>query len=136
MRTRFSSLSMRSSGLYDIETHYCLGYTLLCDAVGPPTSPENAQRRLPQHDQPRTKVSHARLFPLAMAAEGDKVRICFLRAGKGLEKRLIEMGLNLETELEVVQRHTNGAVVIARGEMRLALGAGMAHKIMVAPVGL
>jgi Fe2+ transport system protein FeoA len=35
-----------------------------------------------------------------------------------------------------VQRHANGAVVIARGEMRLALGAGMAHKIMVAPVDL
>lgn len=69
-----------------------------------------------------------------MAAEGDKVRICFLRAGKGLEKRLIEMGLNLETELEVVQRYTNGAVVVARGGMRLALGAGMAHKIMVAPI--
>ncbi|MFZ0255561.1 MAG: FeoA family protein [Gammaproteobacteria bacterium] len=80
-------------------------------------------------------MSHARLFPLAMAAEGDKVRICFLRAGKGLEKRLIEMGLNLEAELDVVQRHTNGAVVVARGGMRLALGAGMAHKIMVAPVG-
>jgi ferrous iron transport protein A len=81
-------------------------------------------------------VSHARLFPLALAAEGDKVRICFLRAGKRLEKRLIEMGLNLETELEVVQRHSNGAVVVARGGMRFALGAGMAHKIMVALIGV
>ena len=69
-----------------------------------------------------------------MAAEGTKVRVCFLRAGKGLEKRLIEMGLNLDAELEVVQRHSNGAVIVARGGMRLALGAGMAHKIMVAPV--
>ncbi|MGF1612379.1 MAG: ferrous iron transport protein A [Gammaproteobacteria bacterium] len=69
-----------------------------------------------------------------MAAEGDKVRICFIRAGRGLEKRLIEMGLNLETVIQVVQRHKNGAVVVARGDMRLALGAGMAHKIMVASV--
>lgn len=67
-----------------------------------------------------------------MADEGDKVRICFLRAGKALAKRIIDMGLNLETELEVVQRHSNGAVVVARGDTRLALGAGMAHKIMVA----
>lgn len=81
-------------------------------------------------------MSHPRLFPLALAAEGDKVRICLLRAGKGLEKRLLEMGLSLETELEVLQRHANGAVVVARGGMRLALGAGMAHKIMVAPVGV
>lgn len=66
-----------------------------------------------------------------MADEGDKVKICFLRAGKGLAKRMIEMGLNLETELEVVQRHSNGAVVVARGDTRLAIGVGMAHKIMV-----
>jgi ferrous iron transport protein A len=81
----------------------------------------------------KTTSSGARLFPLAMAAEGERVKICFLRAGKGLEKRLIELGLNLEAEIEIVHRRSNGAVVVARDEMRLALGAGMAHKIMVAP---
>jgi ferrous iron transport protein A len=77
----------------------------------------------------KTTSSGARLFPLAMAAEGERVK----RAGKGLEKRLIELGLNLEAEIEIVHRRSNGAVVVARDEMRLALGAGMAHKIMVAP---
>jgi ferrous iron transport protein A len=34
----------------------------------------------------------------------------------------------------VVRQHQGGGVVVMRGETRFALGGGMAHKIMVAPV--
>lgn len=69
-------------------------------------------------------------FPLAMAQEGERVRVFLLRGGKGLEMRLTSLGLNVGGELTVSQRQGNNLVVI-RGETRLALGAGMAHKIMV-----
>ena len=69
-------------------------------------------------------------YPLAMAQEGEHVRIFLLRGGKGLEMRLTSLGLNVGSELLVSQRQGNNLVVI-RGETRLALGAGMAQKIMV-----
>ncbi len=69
-------------------------------------------------------------FPLAMAGEGDRVSIFLLRGGKGLEMRLTSLGLNVGSELLVSQRQ-GGSLVVIRGETRIALGAGMAHKIVV-----
>jgi ferrous iron transport protein A len=72
-------------------------------------------------------------FPLMMASAGARVRVVALRGGAGLDKRMTEMGLNIGAEL-VVRQHQGGGVVVMRGETRFALGGGMAHKIMVAPV--
>ncbi|MBU0501352.1 MAG: ferrous iron transport protein A [Gammaproteobacteria bacterium] len=69
-------------------------------------------------------------FPLSMAQEGERVRIFLLRGGNGLSMRLTSLGLNLGSELVVSQRQ-GGNLVVIRGETRLALGAGMAQKIMV-----
>ena len=69
-------------------------------------------------------------FPLAMAQEGEHVRITLLRGGQGLEMRLTSLGLNVGSELTVSQRE-GGNLVVLRGETRLALGAGMAQKILV-----
>lgn len=74
--------------------------------------------------------SGAKTFPLAMASEGTRVRIDRLLGGKGLEMRLTSLGLNVGSEL-VVSLHQGGKLVVLRGETRLALGAGMAHKILV-----
>lgn len=72
-------------------------------------------------------------FPLMMAGEDARVHVVALRGGAGLDKRMTEMGLNVGAEL-VVRQHQGGGVVVMRGETRFALGGGMAHKIMVAPV--
>lgn len=69
-------------------------------------------------------------FPLTMAQAGERVRVFLLRGGKSLEMRLTSLGLNVGGELIVSQRE-GGNLVVRRGETRLALGAGMAHKIMV-----
>lgn len=69
-------------------------------------------------------------FPLALAQEGEPLRIHRLRGGKNLEMRLTALGLNVGSELTVSQR-SGGSLVVLRGETRIALGAGMAHKIMV-----
>jgi ferrous iron transport protein A len=73
----------------------------------------------------------AQTFPLAMAGEGDWVKISNVRGGKNLIKRLIIMGLIEDVELQIVQRQKGSGLVVARGGTRLALGLGMANKIMV-----
>ncbi len=40
-------------------------------------------------------------FPLGMAAEGGSVRITALRGGVGLARRVIEMGLNVGSEINI-----------------------------------
>ena len=72
----------------------------------------------------------AKPFPLSMAGEGDLVRIYMVRAGRGLSQRLTDLGLNIGGEIRVVQRQGAG-LLIARGEGRIAVGAGMAAKILV-----
>ncbi len=74
-----------------------------------------------------------RSFPLSMAGEGDLVRIVMHRGGAGLDKRLASMGLQINSKIEILQR-LGGSLVVAVNDIRLALGAGMAHKIMVLPV--
>lgn len=77
-------------------------------------------------------VSDAKPFPLSMAAEGDRVRIHAVRAGRGLAQRLTDLGLNVGGEIRIVQRQGAG-LLVARGEGRIAVGAGMAAKILVIP---
>lgn len=69
-------------------------------------------------------------FPLAMAQEGERVKVHLLRGGKGLELRLTSLGLNIGSELTISQR-LGGNLVVIRDQTRIALGAGMAQKIMV-----
>jgi ferrous iron transport protein A len=73
-------------------------------------------------------------YPLALAAPDERVRITLLRGGRGLAERLASMGLSVGTELSVASSE-GGAMVVAREGTRLALGAGMAHKVMVVPAG-
>jgi ferrous iron transport protein A len=67
-----------------------------------------------------------------MADEDALVRIHAVRAGRGLAQRLTDLGLNIGGEIRVVQRQGAG-LLVARGEGRIAVGAGMAAKIMVIP---
>ena len=78
-------------------------------------------------------MSQPSSFPLSMADEGRHVLVVALRGGSGLDRRMTEMGLNVGAKLVVRQRE-GGGVVVMRGGTRFALGGGMAHKIMVAPL--
>jgi ferrous iron transport protein A len=73
-------------------------------------------------------------FPLGMADVGKWVKIVGVMGGKNLAKRLMAMGMIEDTQVQVLHRHTGTGIVVACGETRLAVGAGMAHKIMVVPV--
>lgn len=50
--------------------------------------------------------------------------------GRAFQQRMVSMGIRVGTELEVL-RGSSGPVLVGVGESRLALGRGMAEKIMV-----
>lgn len=71
-------------------------------------------------------------FPLTFAARGEVVTLTEVRAGNRLKKRLGELGLNIGMRVRVVQDDHNGPVILAvTNDSRLAVGRGMAQKIMV-----
>ena len=74
------------------------------------------------------------LFPLSMASPGERVRVVRAVSGERMLHRLAELGLTLGTEVQIVQ-NAGGPVLIAVRGSRLAIGRGMAFKLMVSPVG-
>jgi Fe2+ transport system protein FeoA len=68
--------------------------------------------------------------PLTMVKSGQPVRLVEITAGQRLRRRLTELGLIPGTELKVMQAN-GGPLLLAVHDSRLALGRGMAHKIMV-----
>ena len=74
-------------------------------------------------------------MPLTMVSAGEKVRIVGVRAGRGLNQRLADMGLTPGTTIEVITRHGMGPVLIDFRGSRLVLGFSAAQKIMVEHTG-
>jgi ferrous iron transport protein A len=71
-------------------------------------------------------------YPLTFAARGETVTLIEIRAGDRLRRRLKEMGLNIGMRVRIVQGDLNGPVILAvANDTRLAIGQGMAQKIMV-----
>lgn len=70
-------------------------------------------------------------FPLSAAPCGHCVRLVAIEGGRTLRKRLAELGLNLGAEVRVVQRHGGPLILAVKGDTRMALGRGMAHRILV-----
>ena len=69
-------------------------------------------------------------LPLAMVGPGQAVKLVKVAAGRVLCRRLAEMGLTPGVQLEVVQDQ-GGPLLLAVRDSRLALGRGMAQKIIV-----
>lgn len=71
------------------------------------------------------------MMPLTMVSPGEDVRLSAIRGGRRMRKRLADLGLNLGMTVRVVQRDGHGPLILGVKDTRLALGRGMAHKIMV-----
>ena len=76
------------------------------------------------------------IIPLPMASPGKRVKIFSLAGGRGMQERLISMGLGPGSEIEVIRKGAPGPFIIAVKETRLAVGAGMAQRIMVSDNGI
>ena len=71
-------------------------------------------------------------MPLTMASPGRWLTVSNVRAGWGLQRRLAEMGLNPGVSIRVIDGHSwRGPMILDLRGSRLALGHGVAQKIMV-----
>ena len=73
----------------------------------------------------------ATIMPLALVPAGNKARIVSVAGGRGVRERLLDMGLDIGIEVEVLKQQAPGPCLIAVKETRLAIGQGVAQKIMV-----
>ena len=72
-------------------------------------------------------------FPLAMASAGERGVVTAIRGSAGMERRLVSMGIRPGAEIVVLNSGRPGPFLVAVQGTRVALGHGMAHRIMVAP---
>lgn len=73
-----------------------------------------------------------RAFPLAQAAEGDEVFVTSFNSDKVLVSRLMDLGLVSGARVKIIHRR-GGDVIVARDNMRLALGQTTVERVMVVP---
>jgi ferrous iron transport protein A len=73
-------------------------------------------------------------MPLAMTTPGELVMVSEIRAGRGLQKRLADMGLIPGIQVRVINAQAPGPVLINLRESRIALGQSIAQKIAVKKV--
>lgn len=69
------------------------------------------------------------LFPLSESVVGQRLRLIRIDGGQRLKRRLLALGVIEGGDLEVVQRR-HGGVVVARDGTRVALGAGIAARLL------
>jgi Fur family ferric uptake transcriptional regulator len=70
-------------------------------------------------------------IPLIMATPGEKVRIAGFLGGKGVARRMTNIGLNLGAEVEVIKSSGPGPLIVVARETRVALGFGTAKQVLV-----
>ena len=70
-------------------------------------------------------------MPLAMVSPGEVVTVVNIRAGRGLTRRLADMGLTPGTTLRVVNSQAPGPIIVEVRGSRLVLGYGIVQKVMV-----
>jgi ferrous iron transport protein A len=72
-------------------------------------------------------------LPLAAVGPGSEVKVLEVAGGIGMRTRLAGMGVVAGAKLKVLA-NDGGPLLVSCGETRLALGRGMAHRILVEQV--
>ncbi|OIQ60566.1 FeoA domain protein [Moorella thermoacetica] len=79
------------------------------------------------------------LLPLEFLNTGREVVIKEVAGGMSLRRRLTELGLVRGSTIRIIRNDKVGPIIVSPGDGsgggRLAIGRGMAHKIMVEEVG-
>ena len=82
---------------------------------------------------PQQNTTQNPSYSLAVARPGDLVRVTDVKADKHLKKRLVSMGVLINSRLRIIQRR-GGATVVGFDASRIAIGSGMSQNIMVSPI--
>ncbi len=71
------------------------------------------------------------LIPLTSLKPNTERTVIEIRGGYGIRKKLADLGLVPGTKVRVVNKNILGPIILAIRNYRLAIGRGMANKIMV-----
>ena len=71
------------------------------------------------------------LMPLTLAKPGETVIVREMLGGHSARVRLADMGLRLHDHIEIINNSGVGRLILAKDCTRLAIGRGIAQKIMV-----
>ena len=71
------------------------------------------------------------LIPLAMAKTSERIIIREMAGGPSPQARLASMGLRLGDKIEIINNTGQGRIILGHDCTRLAIGRGIAQKIMV-----
>ncbi len=74
------------------------------------------------------------LIPLSMAKAGETVFVRDVAECRHKQNRLASMGLRAGDRIEIINNTGGGRVILGLDNTRLAIGRGMAKRIMVSPV--
>lgn len=82
-----------------------------------------------------SQLSHTRdaIYSLAQTRPGDLVRVTGVELDKHLKKRLVSMGVCINSRLHIIQRR-GSATVVGFDASRIAIGSGMSQQIMVCAI--
>ena len=70
-------------------------------------------------------------MPLTMVEMGKRVRLVSIAGGRRLRMRLAELGLVPGVEIDVINNSLHGPFIVGVKGSRIAIGRGMAFKIIV-----
>jgi Fur family transcriptional regulator, ferric uptake regulator len=76
-------------------------------------------------------ASRSDLMPLVSAKPGEGVYIRDVAGGDNVRARLTSMGFRTGDRIEIINNDGTGRLIVGRGESRLAIGRGLADKIIV-----
>jgi len=71
-----------------------------------------------------------KLLPLVMITQGKTVTIKEINGGYRVKKRLTDLGLIKNANIKLINNEY-GPIIVRHNETKIALGFGMAQKIMV-----
>ncbi len=80
---------------------------------------------------PACQEGKEQIMPLALAGPGERVRVVGFDGGQKLRDRLTAMGLSVGETVEVI--NSSGPYIVNVRNSRIALGKGLAQKVMVSP---
>ncbi|MFH1421250.1 MAG: transcriptional repressor [Planctomycetota bacterium] len=72
--------------------------------------------------------------PLTQLEEDEIARVEKFHGGRGVSKRMVELGLNPGSVVRIISKRSPGPLIIASRDTRIAIGAGLADKILVTPL--